>query len=109
MTTTISIARHCCACSVVCYHIGPVILCDAHKPPAVTPNSVVDSSEVDRLRAERNRLAATVERVVPVLEAARALVGAWNSEPAVSETDWISDEAKALVRAVAALDRQEPR
>lgn len=24
---------HCCACNVVCHHIGPPLLCDRHLPP----------------------------------------------------------------------------
>lgn len=26
-------APHCCACTVVCHHMGPALWCETHKPP----------------------------------------------------------------------------
>ena len=37
---------HCCACSQVCYHIGPIQLCEEHRRQA--PDAVVTYSDRER-------------------------------------------------------------
>ncbi len=60
---------HCCACVVVCHHIGPMQLCERHDPPSFCQPSgdvvPVRLPPTRRRRAELDRRVAGVSRRAP--------------------------------------------